>query len=238
MYRDTISIEGLEIDCVVGVHRHERDAPQRLRVDVSLTLDTEVAGATERISRTVDYQQVSSQIVFILQSARFRLIETAARALARHLLAPPLPDELRPPVVSVDLCLSKPSALDGRAVPSLRISREASWAQPGREERFFGTVDVIHDSEGIGIQRLNLAPGAHLRLRSVGEMGDAVMILGDGLQCQGSVSPIGSIHRWSPDSPHIYGNPTGRTQSILLVTVGAGAGQILGDSLGDASAAG
>ena len=37
---DVISIEGLSVDCVVGVYPHERTEPQPLRVDLQIALDT------------------------------------------------------------------------------------------------------------------------------------------------------------------------------------------------------
>ena len=43
---DRIRIEGLEVRCIVGVYRRERDVPQRLIVDVDLYLDTDVAAPT------------------------------------------------------------------------------------------------------------------------------------------------------------------------------------------------
>ncbi len=224
MHLDKIRISGLEVDCVVGVYRHERDAPQRLRVDVCLELDTEAAGETGRISRTLDYQQVTAEIVFLLQSCRFTLIETAAHALARHLLAKPLADEVRPPVISVELCLAKPRALDGVAVPSLRVRRDASWARLVREERPFGSLDVIHDSPEVLVQRLNFAPGATARLSSPSTTDDAVMIIGKGLLCEQRSSSTGSIYRWPSGSWHSYKNPTEVTQSALLVRATAAFG--------------
>jgi dihydroneopterin aldolase len=217
MHRDVIAIRGLEVDCVVGVHPHERDTSQPLSVDVSMCLDTEAAGATERITRTIDYQQAAAQIVFLLQSCRFRLLETAAHAIARHLLAPPLPDENRPQVASVRIRLSKPAALDGRAVPSLEIERDASWVTMAHEVRPFGTVDVIHETKDAGIYRLNVAPGQRIPLHVHRRMQESEMVLGEGLRCNGRAVAPGTIHRWPHDAPHTYENPTDRTVSILCV---------------------
>ena len=225
LHLDTIGISGLEVDCVVGVHRHERDAPQLLHVDVALRLDTDPAGESQRISRTVDYQEVTAQIVFILQCGRFLLLETAARALARHLLAPPLPDEVRPEVACCEIRLSKPNALDGKAIPSLFITRDAKWARLPREEASHGSSDTIHRSAEVEIHRLNLAPGAKAPLSSPAEVGEAVMMLGDGLLCQGKASPLGSIHRWAPGERYACLNPTGMTQSILRVRAGSSSSQ-------------
>ncbi|MCB1282228.1 MAG: dihydroneopterin aldolase, partial [Salinibacterium sp.] len=41
----TISVEGLEIECIIGIHPEERDKPQVLLVDVEL--DRDFAAAAE-----------------------------------------------------------------------------------------------------------------------------------------------------------------------------------------------
>ncbi len=217
--RDLIRIEGLTVDCVVGVHPHERDTLQPLRVDIELRLDTERAAATERLSRSVDYGVITAQVVFLLQSARFRLLETAAHVLARHLLAPPAPGQQRAAIESVRLRLEKPGALEGRGVPSLEIERPASWVVLGHEDKPFGTVDIIHETRDAGIYRLNVVPGRGIPLHVHRSMRESEMILGDGLLCQGRPAAPGTVHRWPLGAAHGYDNPTDRTQTILCVDV-------------------
>jgi len=92
---DAITIEGLRIDCVVGVYPHERDRQQPLELDVRLSIDSRRAGASERLAQTVDYTATANQIAFLLQSCRFYMLETAAHVVTRFLLAPPAPGEQR-----------------------------------------------------------------------------------------------------------------------------------------------
>ncbi len=215
---DVIAIRGLAVDCVVGVYPHERDTAQRLVVDVELHVDTEDAGRTERISRTVDYDFATEQLRFILENGCFRLLETAAYALARYLLAPPPPGVQRTSIESVRITLTKPDALRGAAIPSLTIERDARWATPfEREEKPFGTVDVIHETREAGIYRLNLAPGGVIPLHVHRTMREAEMVLGEGLLCQNEPAPIGSVRVWPRDAPHTYENPTNEVCSILCV---------------------
>ena len=93
--RDVIAIHGLETECVVGVYPHERGTPQPLFIDVELSVDTEAAARSEKLSYSIDYDGLASQLVFLLQSCRFRLLETAAHALCAYLLSPPAPGERR-----------------------------------------------------------------------------------------------------------------------------------------------
>src|SRR5688572_3594592 len=106
---DVIAIEGLYVDCVVGVYPHERSEPQPLRIDLRMALDTARAGSGQRLRNTIDYAMVASQIAFLLQSCRFHLLETAAHALTRYLLAPPAASEDRPRLHDVTLRLTKPN---------------------------------------------------------------------------------------------------------------------------------
>ena len=58
-----------------------------------MRLRTEASAVKESLRLTVDYAAIASQLVFLLRSCRFRLLETAAHVLARYILAPPAPDE-------------------------------------------------------------------------------------------------------------------------------------------------
>lgn len=215
--RDVIAIEGMRVDCVVGVYPRERNRVQPLEVSVRMVVDTRRAGESERLADTLDYAQTANQIAFLLRSCRFYMLETAARALTRLLLAPPAPGERRPRIQEVSLRLTKPYALAGRGVPSLEIHRTAADVTLGHETKPFGTVDVIEETRHVGIYRLNVAPGRGIPLHVHETMQESEMILGDGLLCQGKPVAPGTMFRWPKGAPHRYDNPTDRWQSILCV---------------------
>ncbi len=216
--RDVIAIRNLALDCIVGVYPHERDTPQRLVLDVELELDIEEAARTELIGRTINYDLTSAQLVFLLQSCRFRLIETAAHALCRYLLAPPAPGVRRAQVARVRLEMTKPEALGGAAVPSLRVERDAAWAGVYAQERKpFGLVDIIHETSEAGIYRLNLEPGGVIPMHVHRRMQESEMVLGDGIECQNEPAPLGTVRRWPFGAPHTYRNTSESFQSILCV---------------------
>lgn len=215
--RDVISIQGLRVDCVVGVYPHERDRVQPLEIDVRLVLDTRRAGESERLGHTVDYAATANQIAFILSSCRFHMLETAARALARLLLAPPAPGETRARVQEARVRLTKPDALGGNGVPSLEVHRTASDVQLAHETKPFGTVDIVEETRHVGIYRLNIAPGRSIPLHVHKTMQESELVLGDGLLCQNAPVAAGTVFRWPHDAPHRYDNPTSRWQSILCV---------------------
>lgn len=214
---DVLRIEELMVDCVVGVYPHERNASQPLRVDVEMRYSIEPAAVKESLRSTVDYAAIASQLVFLLRSCRFRLLETAAHALARYVLAPPALDERRAPIESVVVRLTKPGALRGFAIPSIEIERSASWCSVEVETKPFGTVDVIYETKGAGIYRLNVAPGRSIPLHVHQQMRESEMVLSDGLLCQGQPCSPGTVHRWPRGAAHTYANPSDRHHTILCV---------------------
>lgn len=215
--RDRIRIQDLRVECVVGVWASERDVPQPLVIDLELVLDTEAAGTHEKLRETVDYHALSTQVEFVLRQSRFRLLETAAQVILKLVLAPPAPGERRARVSSATVRLTKPNALAGKGTPSIELTRDADWAVMGHEEKPFGTVDVVHETEDVGIYRLNVAPGRKIATHIHKVMQEAEMVLSDGLLCQGKPAPLYGIYRWPANLPHVYENPTARAQTILCI---------------------
>ncbi len=214
---DVLRISNLTVDCVVGVYPHERNASQPLQVDVEMHLDTEKAALKESVKATVDYAATTAQLVFLLRSCRFRLLETAAHTLARYVLSPPSGGERRAQVEAVRVRLTKPGGLKGFATPSLEIARDRAWCEIEIEERPFGTVDVIHETRDAGIYRLNIVPGGEIPLHVHREMRESEMVLTNGVLCQGQACAPGTVHRWPRGAAHMYQNPTDRVQSVLCV---------------------
>lgn len=219
MNRDLIRIQGLRVDCVVGLYPQERNVSQPLHVDVEVVLDTERAGDEERLRDTADYAAMASQVAFLLRSCRFRMLETAAGSIARLLLAPPSEGERRAQVAEVMVKLTKPGALRGLATPSLEIRRPASWCSLRHEKKPWGRVDIIAETREAGIYRLNVAPGEGIPLHIHRKMRESEMVLTRGLCCQLREMAPGTVHRWPRGAAHRYDNPTERWQSILCVDI-------------------
>jgi dihydroneopterin aldolase len=191
--------------------------PQKLRVDLGMRFSTETAARRESLSATVSYAAIAAQIGFLLRSCEFRLLETAAHALARYLLAPPALGERRASIESLQLRLTKPFALGGTVVPSLSIERDRYWVDIVQEQKPFGVVDIIHETRDAGIYRLNVAPGAEIPLHEHRVMRESELVLSDGLRCQRKPVAAGTIHHWPKGAAHCYENPSGRYQTILCV---------------------
>jgi dihydroneopterin aldolase len=214
---DWIELRDMQVDCVVGVYPRERNVLQPLRLDVMLGLDTEKAALKEALSASVDYAALAAQLRFLLRSCEFRMLETAAHALAVFMLAPPALGERRAQIERVRIQLTKPLVLAGVAVPSLTIERERGFAKIEQEHKPFGVVDVIHETRDAGIYRLNIAPGRSIPLHAHHVMRESEMVLTEGLSCQGRAVLAGTVHRWPKGAAHCYHNPTERHQTILCI---------------------
>lgn len=83
---DTVFIEGLEVDTVIGAYDWERDIVQCLRLDLTFAWDNRPAAAGDDLALALDYATVSSRIQAFAAASKFELVETFAERLAEVLL--------------------------------------------------------------------------------------------------------------------------------------------------------
>jgi 7,8-dihydroneopterin aldolase/epimerase/oxygenase len=87
---DTISVKGLSVPAVIGVHDWERGITQTLVFSVDMipaAADVRKAAETDDLADALDYSAVAQTIASVARDGRFRLIETAAERVAERLLA-------------------------------------------------------------------------------------------------------------------------------------------------------
>jgi dihydroneopterin aldolase len=129
---DRLIIERLEFQGSCGVSENEREVPQPMAVDLELAFDMAPAAATDDLTRTVDYIRVTEQVLAVVQSERFHLLETLAERLAQAILAGfPVAEvtlwvrKLKPPVKGVRD--STGARITRRAADSPDTDRPADW---------------------------------------------------------------------------------------------------------------
>ena len=71
----------------IGVHPHEQAAPQRLLLNLELTVEDEAASlpggiGPDELGRVVDYERLATTVRRIVGSGHVRLVETLAERLA------------------------------------------------------------------------------------------------------------------------------------------------------------
>ena len=83
---DAIVIRDLRVEALIGIHRRERHVTQTLSIDLEIGLPSEAVFASDKVSDTIDYEQVALRIRALAASGHFRLVETFADRIARLLL--------------------------------------------------------------------------------------------------------------------------------------------------------
>ena len=116
----TTGLKGLRVECIVGIHPHERETPQPVILDVELDYDFAPAAAREAIDGAVDYTSVARQIDELAVRRGFQLIETMAEETAAMLFAQ------FPQVRRVSLEIRKPAAVPAAAAAFVRVERTRS----------------------------------------------------------------------------------------------------------------
>ena len=217
MSLDRIELNGLVVDCIVGVYPAERLTPQPLHLDLVLFLNTRDAARGGGLSATVDYARLAGELRFLLESCRFLLLETAAEALCRYILAPATDDAPHASIEAVELRLTKPQARAGGAVPSLIVRREREEFTLEVEDKGFGQVDVVHVTKGCGVYRLRVGAGRSIPTHVHRIMDERELVLGSALHLQGRPITSGTAIHWPHDLPHRYDNPSDTEQTILCV---------------------
>lgn len=94
-------VRALRVVAPIGIHPHERIAPQPLVIDVEMDVPPVAA---DRIEATFDYALVREAAHAVIAGGHIDLVETFAERIARRLLA--VGD-----VVSVRIRVAKPAAL-------------------------------------------------------------------------------------------------------------------------------
>jgi dihydroneopterin aldolase len=113
---DTIFIEQLRVDTVIGVYERERGIRQYVFIDIELTTDIGDPAASDSISDSIDYRAISDRVTDFVRGSAFFLIEALVENIATIVL-----DEFS--IERVLVKLSKPSAIENANNVSVQIER-------------------------------------------------------------------------------------------------------------------
>ncbi len=79
---DQIFIRGLRIVTLVGVHRHEKIAPQTVQFDLDIGIANQAVFQSDRIADCIDYSKVIERVTALAGAQHYHLIETLADRVA------------------------------------------------------------------------------------------------------------------------------------------------------------
>jgi dihydroneopterin aldolase len=83
---NTILLENMVFYGFHGVYEYEREQGQRFYVDVEIDADLTLAGRTDKITDTIDYTLVYTQIKEVMENQRFHLLEAVGDHIAEQIL--------------------------------------------------------------------------------------------------------------------------------------------------------
>jgi dihydroneopterin aldolase len=84
---DHVFIKGLALHAYHGVMPHEGKVGQTFTLDITLDIDLGPASRSDRLADTISYDQVATVASEAFCSQRYRLVEAAAGAVAKAILA-------------------------------------------------------------------------------------------------------------------------------------------------------
>ena len=113
---DSVFIEGLCVDVVIGVHAWEKEITQPLWIDLEMKWDTKPAAKEDSYQHALCYDSVARAIESYLKQQTTDLIETVAEKVA-YLV------ESEFGVQAVEVTVRKPTALTQAKAVGVRIKR-------------------------------------------------------------------------------------------------------------------
>ena len=111
-------IHDLTLDCWIGIHHHERDAKQRVRINIDLTV-RDLVPVEDSIANVIDYDHLIDGIEAIVESGHINLVETLADLIGDFCMADQRVTRARSRVEKLD-------ALAQAASAGIEIERHAS----------------------------------------------------------------------------------------------------------------
>ena len=114
-----VFVHGLALDVRLGIHPHEKAAPQRVVIDLELLVDDPAAPASigpDRFERVVDYAALADTARTIATNGHTLLVETLAERIALAALADPR-------VARARVTVAKPDAIADAVAVGATVER-------------------------------------------------------------------------------------------------------------------
>src|SRR3989338_9544775 len=111
---DKILLRDLSLECLIGIHSHERVKKQKIFLSVTLYTDIKTSAQSDDVKDTIDYDQLSQSLIKMVGESRFFLIETLAERIALLCL-----EDQR--VLQVKVTLDKPQAVSSARSAAIEI---------------------------------------------------------------------------------------------------------------------
>jgi len=77
-----VFVRDLVVDCLIGVYAHEKEQPQRVRINLDLAVREGSAAVDDALDNVVDYEALVSGIGALVGRGHVNLVETLADDIA------------------------------------------------------------------------------------------------------------------------------------------------------------
>ena len=84
---DTIFLQDLKVETVVGIWDWERKIRQTVSIDIEMAADVAKAAETDAIDGTLNYKAVAKRVQQFVGDSEYQLVETLAEKLAETILS-------------------------------------------------------------------------------------------------------------------------------------------------------
>ncbi len=84
-----ILVRDIELKALIGVHRHERDGRQRVRVNLELDVAGPDGALDDKLANAVNYERFVEAVRRLVADGHVNLVETLAERIAEACLADP-----------------------------------------------------------------------------------------------------------------------------------------------------
>ena len=111
-----VFVRDLVLTCAIGVHAHEHDAPQRVRINVELMVREDERTLQDRIENVLSYEHIVDGVRAITGESHINLVETLAERIAGLCLADAC-------VARVRVCVEKLDIYEEAASVGVEIER-------------------------------------------------------------------------------------------------------------------
>jgi dihydroneopterin aldolase/D-erythro-7,8-dihydroneopterin triphosphate epimerase len=101
---DQVFVEGLLLRTIIGVNPDERIKEQDVIIDITMDVDARPAGRSDDLADSVDYRAITKNVIALVESSSYFLVEKLAHEIARVCLDDPR-------VEGVQVRVQKPGAV-------------------------------------------------------------------------------------------------------------------------------
>ena len=113
---DTVKIERLEVDCIIGINPWERLTKQQITIDIEIDTDLTAAGKSDSIEDTINYRTIAKTVTTEVEKSDYGLVESIGAKIADICL-----EDDR--VFSVRVTVRKPGAVRKASAVGIVIRR-------------------------------------------------------------------------------------------------------------------